>query len=162
MNEQIKELKKLLGEAEELEVENLELEVDELVLNLRTRALAEAIKQKRKKIEPFRFTPPSDEYKGKISLIVNMADSAAEGKNTFRQISNVVRRFLNVNILYAGVLLKDDRLTSAVKMRKPVVLAYPKAKITNSLAALAVKLNGSINIKNSEEGFFRKVVDWFF
>ncbi|MEA3255777.1 MAG: CO dehydrogenase/acetyl-CoA synthase subunit delta [Candidatus Altiarchaeota archaeon] len=79
MNEKIQELKKLLGESDELEIENLELEVDELVLNLRTRVLAEAIKQKRKKIEAFRFTPPSEEYKGRISEVTLGATKADGG-----------------------------------------------------------------------------------
>ncbi len=101
-------------------------------------------------------------YSGRINLIVNMADNIAEGKKIYQQISNVATRFLNTHIYDAGVLLKDERLISAVRQRKPVVLAYPKAAVTSSLVALAAKLSNSSAAKSDNEGFFRKVVDWFF
>lgn len=101
-------------------------------------------------------------FAGQISLIVNNADTVKEGKNTYEQMSKVVRRFLNIPIYDGGVLLKDERLLSAIRMRKPVVLAYPKAQITSSLMALAVKLDNGSAVQDDTEGFFKKVVDWFF
>jgi flagellar biosynthesis protein FlhG len=101
-------------------------------------------------------------FAGGISLVVNMADTTAEGKTTYRQIANVAKRFLNIHVYDAGILLRDERLISAVRQRKPVVLAYPRAAITSSLAALAAKLS---NISAAESGngkFFMKVIDWFF
>jgi len=100
-------------------------------------------------------------FAGRMSLIVNMAETASEGKRTYRKIANVVQRFLNTDIYEAGVLLKDERLRSAVRLRKPVVLAYPRAQITSSLAALAAKLSHSPAVQASNMCFFRKVVDWF-
>jgi len=41
-------------------------------------------------------------------------------------------------------------------------LAYPKAQITSSLMALAVKLDNGSAVQDDTEGFFKKVVDWFF
>ncbi len=101
-------------------------------------------------------------FTGRISLIVNMAQTAAEGKKTYQQISNVVRKFLNTYIYNAGVFLRDEHLVSAVRMRKPVVLAYPKSQISLSLAALAAKLSRSSADQTNNQGFFKKVVDWFF
>jgi len=77
MNEQIKDLKKLLEKSDELEIENLEIEADELELNLTTQILAGAIKRK-KRIEPFRFSPPSEEYKGRI-VEVTLGATKADG-----------------------------------------------------------------------------------
>ncbi len=99
---------------------------------------------------------------GQISLIVNMAATITEGKKTYRQIANVAEQFLNTHIYYAGVLLKDERLSSAVRLRKPVVLAYPKARISSSLMALAAKLGNGLAAAPAQEGFFKKVVDLFF
>lgn len=104
----------------------------------------------------------ANRFTGQISLIVNMADSIEQGKKTYRQIATVAARFLNTHIYDAGILLKDEKLIEAVRMRKPVVLAYPKAKITLSLAALAAKLSHNSTVQFDNEGFFRKVVDWFF
>jgi len=99
---------------------------------------------------------------GQISLIVNMALTITEGKKTYRQISNVARQFLNTHIYYAGVLLKDERLSFAVRQRKPVVLAYPKARISSSLMALAAKLGNGLAAAPAEEGFFKRVVELLF
>lgn len=99
---------------------------------------------------------------GQVSLIVNMADTIAEGKKTYRQIARVAEQFLSTHVYYAGVLLKDERLSSAIRLRKPVVLAYPKARISSSLAALAAKLGNGLVAAPAGEGFFKKVVDLFF
>jgi flagellar biosynthesis protein FlhG len=101
-------------------------------------------------------------YQGNISLVVNMADSKAEGKKVYRQIANVASRFLDRHIYEAAVLLKDDKLNASVKMQKPVTLAYPRAQITYSLAALAAKLDTPDTIQTRQQGFFKKVVDWIF
>lgn len=99
---------------------------------------------------------------GQISLLVNMAESIAEGKKTYQKVSNVAWRFLNVHVYEAGVLVKDEKLSSAVRLRKPVVLAHPKSQITSSLVALAAKLSNGMAAQPNNEGFFKKVVDWFF
>jgi flagellar biosynthesis protein FlhG len=101
-------------------------------------------------------------FTGQVSLIVNMAQTIAEGKKTYQKIANVADRFLNTHVYYAGVLVKDERLSLAVKLRKPVVLAYPKSQITSSLVALAAKLSNSVAAKPDDNGFFKKVVNWFF
>jgi len=99
---------------------------------------------------------------GRISLVVNMAESVSAGRKIYRQIAAVAARFLDVQVYEAGVLLRDERLSTAVRMRKPVVLAYPRAPITASLAALAARLLDNGANSSAREGFFRKVVDWFF
>lgn len=100
-------------------------------------------------------------FTGRISLLVNMAKNVTEGKKTYQQIANVAMRFLNTHVYDAGVLRMDERLSSAVRARKPVVLAYPKAQITSSLVALAAKLSNCPTAQTNDYGFFRKVVDWF-
>lgn len=99
---------------------------------------------------------------GQISVVVNMAATIAEGKKTYRQIANVAQQFLNTHVYYAGVFLRDERLSSAVRQRKPVVLAYPKSRISSSLVALAAKLGNGLAAASNEGGFFKKVVDLFF
>ena len=101
-------------------------------------------------------------FTGHISLIVNMAQSIPEGKKTYQKIANVAGRFLNTHVYNAGILLKDERLSSSVRLRKPVVLAHPKSQITSSFAALAAKLGNSESSGLGDEGFFKKVVNWFF
>ncbi len=99
-------------------------------------------------------------YEGPISLVVNMAHTSAEGKQTYQRMADVARRFLQARIYYAGTLLKDERLCTAVRSRKPVVLAYPKAQISLSLAALAARLGGVRPGDALGDSFFRKVIRW--
>ena len=101
-------------------------------------------------------------YAGPISLVVNMAESKAEAKKVYQQIAQVCQRFLQTHIYDGGYLIKDPKLTMAVKMRKPVVLAYPRSKISLSLIALAAKLDRCCPAKSEDNGFLKKVVNWFF
>jgi flagellar biosynthesis protein FlhG len=103
-----------------------------------------------------------NKFAGGISVVVNMADTTTEGKKTYQQIANVAKRFLNIHVYDAGILLRDERLISAVRQRKPVVLAYPRARITSSLAALAAKLSNISAAVPGNDKFFKKVIDWFF
>jgi len=104
----------------------------------------------------------ANKFGGRISLIVNMAGSVAEGKRVYRQITEVAKRFLNADVYQAGVLLRDEKLCESVRQRKAVVLAYPKSRITLSLAAMATRLSKGWQVPERREGFFRKVVNWFF
>jgi len=95
-----------------------------------------------------------------ISLIVNMARSPAEGKQVYQRMADVTRKFLQTNLYYAGTLLKDERLCMAVRARKPVVLAYPKAPISSSLATLATRIAGA-RLGVRQDSFFQRVMRWW-
>ena len=99
-------------------------------------------------------------YQGPISLVVNMARTAAEGRQTYQRMADVARRFLEANLFYAGTLLKDERLCTAVRSRTPVVLAYPKSPISASLTALAARLVGAPRSERLDDSFFRRVIRW--
>jgi flagellar biosynthesis protein FlhG len=100
------------------------------------------------------------QYQGPISVVVNMARSSAEGKRVYQRMADVARRFLHRNLYYAGTLLKDERLCEAVRTRRPVVLAYPRAPISASLALLAARLGGAQRRQTTDEGFFGRLVRW--
>jgi len=100
------------------------------------------------------------QYAGSISLVVNMARSEVEGKQTYQRLADVTQKFLQTNLYYAGTLLKDERLCTAVRSRIPVVLAYPKSQISASLAAIATRLAGARRWDNHDDSFFRRVIRW--
>ena len=101
-------------------------------------------------------------YTGRISLLVNMAQSLMEGKKVYRQIADVASRFLNVGVYEAGVLCRDENLVQAVRRRELVVQAFPKANISRAFRAISNRLTKNVNIRAGGEGFFRKVANWFF
>jgi flagellar biosynthesis protein FlhG len=101
-------------------------------------------------------------YTGRISLLVNMAQSLTEGKKVYRQIADVASRFLNVGVYEAGVLCRDENLVQAVRRRELVVQAFPKTNISRAFRAISNRLTKSVKIRPRGEGFFRKVANWFF
>jgi len=101
-------------------------------------------------------------YPGRISLLVNQADSVWEGRRTYRQIADVAGRFLGVGVYDAGILCRDQHLVSAVRRRSPVVLEYPRAAISAGIAAISDRLSSGTATSITKEGFFRKAVNWLF
>jgi flagellar biosynthesis protein FlhG len=101
-------------------------------------------------------------YQGRISLLVNMADSIADGKKTYRQISEVAARFLNTPVFDSGILCKNELVSIAVRRREPVVLAYPRSAIAEHFAAISARMCNTSRPVTESDGFFKKVVNWLF
>ncbi len=101
-------------------------------------------------------------YPGRISLLVNMASSIEEGKKISRQIAHVAARFLATPIYETGILCRDELLQTAVSIQKPIVLAFPKALFSRQIRTIGHRLTNTIPKQNAGEGFFQKVVNWFF
>ncbi len=101
-------------------------------------------------------------FAGRISLIVNMAESIVTGKKIYQQIASVARRFLGAKVDCAGVIVWDERLRRSVRIRKPVVLAYPRSNASSSIVALAAKLSKGMAVRADSEGFLRRIANWFF
>ncbi len=103
-----------------------------------------------------------NDFSGRISVIVNMAETTADGKAVAQQIARVARQFLGVDVDCAAIVLRDEKLRRCVRMRKCVVMAYPRSPSACSIVALAAKLSKGLAIGTDAQGFFRKVVNWFF
>ena len=100
-------------------------------------------------------------YAGRMSLLVNMAHNVGQGKKIYGQIASAAAQFLNVKLNMAGVMLRDEHVMSSVQKREPVVLAYPRSSTAKSLMAVAARLSRVPLSSASQEGFFKKVVNWF-
>lgn len=100
-------------------------------------------------------------YGGHISLLVNMATNRHEARLTHQRIATVARQFLGQRIFDAGYILADPRVPEAVRKREPFVLAYPRCPASRCLAALAARLRSSESLVGQQQGFFRRVANWF-
>lgn len=98
----------------------------------------------------------------KISLLVNMAQSRAEARKVYQRLNGTAKKFLSITISDAGYILRDEHLPEAVSQCEPVVLAFPRCQSSYCFLALASKLNRGTGKSNQENGFFQKVVNWFF
>jgi flagellar biosynthesis protein FlhG len=100
-------------------------------------------------------------YKGKLSLLVNMAMDRQEAREAYQRVSGVARQFLGIRVFDAGYVLLDQKVKEAVRRREPLVLAFPKSPASRCLAALANRLVEGGELVDQKGGFFKRVANWF-
>ena len=98
----------------------------------------------------------------RISILVNMAESRVEAKKVYQRLASVSKKFLSAVVYDAGYVLRDEHVSEAVRQSEPLVLAFPRSQASYCLLAMAGKLSRSSESIAQENGFFRKVVNWFF
>ncbi len=97
-----------------------------------------------------------------IGTVVNFAGSSGEARSSSARLSEVARRFLQLDIANAGYVLRDEHVPLAVRQRQPVVLRYPRAPASSCLAAVANKLMKQTFAAQDGDSFFRRVANFFF
>jgi flagellar biosynthesis protein FlhG len=98
-----------------------------------------------------------------ISIIVNMASTAAEGDEAGRKLVILSKRFLSLEINYLGFIPRDMGMVRAVKEQNPIILSSPMSPAALSLTRIAeAYFSGKLR---SNEGnlsqFFKKVTMLF-
>jgi len=79
----------------------------------------------------------SIQYGGhRFKVLVNMAAGASEGIETFRRLSVVADRFLNVSLDYLGYLSRDAVVHQAVRRQHSFYEAFPNTQISRDLTAV--------------------------
>ncbi len=73
-------------------------------------------------------------------LLVNMASSATEARDTERRIRLVSERFLGVRPDYLGHVLLDSAVGAAVRRQEPLMKIYPKSPAATCIDNLAGRL----------------------
>lgn len=100
-----------------------------------------------------------------IRLVVNMAGSAAEAEEAGKKLVMLAKRFLNLDIEYAGFIPRDMAMVKAVKEQRPVLMSRTDSPAALSLTRLAESLWSSGAPTTGAEGhlgqFFRRVTQLF-
>jgi len=87
-----------------------------------------------------------------FKLIVNMVDSAADGKKVYASLSGALDKFLkNVVLAYVGYIPYDRQLQQAVQKRGLVMDYFPDSASAQAINEIAVIL-GKRPLKNSTNG----------
>jgi len=97
-------------------------------------------------------------FEGRLSVLVNQADSRQEGRATYQRIAEVARRFLGRRIGDAGYIREDPRVRQAVRQREAFVLSFPRCPASRCMDALVNRLNPAGILVGHKEGFFRRMV----
>ncbi len=93
-----------------------------------------------------------------IKLIVNRAQSSAEGKRVAQRVINIAGQFLNVKVESLGFVYDDLYVPKSVRNQKPFIVGYPKSKSSGCVRMIADKITNkeSSPVKNGGVASFLK------
>lgn len=95
-----------------------------------------------------------------ISLLVNMVHSEVDARSAFDRIDGVCRRFLGLQLSYAGYLIHDDRVARSVRCRRPFVLESPHCQASACIGHLAHRLDCRA-VEPQDLGLLQRMSNWF-
>lgn len=89
-------------------------------------------------------------------VIVNLAGTAQQGREVFRQLNLVAGRFLDMTVDYLGCVLFDAKVTQGVKQQKLVSSFYPDSRASKCFEDLARKIftQQPENVPKEDTNFF--------
>lgn len=89
-------------------------------------------------------------------VVVNLASTAEQGREVFRQLNLVAERFLDMQIDYLGSILFDANVTRGVKQQKLVSDLYPDTHASKCFSELARKIfhSPSTHVPEGGSNFF--------
>lgn len=96
-----------------------------------------------------------------IGLLVNQVCSVAEARAVHERIAKVARQFLDVRVLDAGYIVRDDQVPASVRRRVPFVLAAPRCAASQCITQLAMRLERGVATPLDSGGFFNRMSRWF-
>jgi flagellar biosynthesis protein FlhG len=72
-----------------------------------------------------------------ISVVTNMVEDDASGRQLFGHFDEVVRRFLPTRLHHLGSIPRDEHMREAVLRKRPCVDAFPDSRASAAFARLA-------------------------
>ena len=94
-----------------------------------------------------------------VHILVNMVRDSAEGRKVFHRLDAVCRRFLDLNVRYAGHVLWDPNVSIAVRRRQPFMLANPRSPASACIDQLAQRMNRHAAAPR-RTGWFGRATTW--
>jgi flagellar biosynthesis protein FlhG len=83
----------------------------------------------------------SESYAGRMQVVVNMAESAAEGEEVGRLMETLANRFLNASVEMLGSIPRDRAVQMSVRAQKPFLLEYPDSPASRAVLSIASRLS---------------------
>lgn len=76
----------------------------------------------------------------KIKVVVNRVSNFDEGKNLFSKLEVVVSKFLQLDLMFLGVVPMDMNMSKSVMQQKPISMLYPNSTGAKAIEQIAVGL----------------------
>jgi flagellar biosynthesis protein FlhG len=74
-------------------------------------------------------------------LLVNQANDPEEGRQVYTRVANVCRKFLGLDLPYAGCVLSDPYVRQSIRNRRPFAIDERQSQAAVALSALAHRLD---------------------
>jgi flagellar biosynthesis protein FlhG len=94
-----------------------------------------------------------------VRLLVNGVADAAEGLEVFNRVNAVCRKFLKLEVHFAGYVSEDAHVSQAVRRRRPFVLDSPACEASLCIQRLAHKMDRHA-IEPRGLGLFQRMRCW--
>lgn len=94
-----------------------------------------------------------------VRVLVNQVASAAEAKDVFSRLEAVSRRFLSLELRYAGHIVSDPQVGLSVRRRVPFTIDVPASPAGACLSELAHRLDRHAR-EPSGGGLLRRMTQW--
>jgi flagellar biosynthesis protein FlhG len=96
-----------------------------------------------------------------VRLLVNMVQDQKEGRDVFNRLDQVCRRFLHLNIRYAGHVAQDARVGQAVRRQNPFVIDAPGCAASACIQQLAHRMDRhAVSGNGKRKGMWRRLSMW--
>ena len=102
----------------------------------------------------------------RLMLVVNMAQSEAEGEAVANRLSLIVRQFLGVELEHLGTIPLDSSVGRAVRLQNPLMLSQPNSEAASAIRRITSQLGyhrtthpsqGGVNgLMQKMRGFFSR------
>ena len=91
-------------------------------------------------------------------LLVNQADNPDEALQVYTRVANVCHKFLQLDLPYAGCMLRDSAVSDSVRARRPFTLDPRPTPASVALNALAHRLDKhATEPQNERSGLLRRM-----
>lgn len=82
----------------------------------------------------------SNEYKGRVKVVVNKCKSIPGARKTFLHLKSVVDKYLNLHLTPAGAVLEDIEIERAISRQIPITAFAPDTAASQCIRAMVTKL----------------------
>ncbi len=102
-------------------------------------------------------------YRESVKVVINQAKNTRFAQVVFNKFNETVKKYLPLEISYAGCLPADDVVAEAVARQRPFVTLYPSARATKGIAQLARVLmdrSGEAPLDSTFEAFWERYAEF--
>lgn len=112
----------------------------------------------------------TSQYRDHIHMIINQASSPHEAEAIFQRIAQVAANNITppITLEYLGSVTRDEKVSTAVKRRKNVVVEMPSSMPTRELKRIAAQMMLKIDsqrevraVESGLAGFFKRLLEQF-